>query len=414
MDFKGALAAGSSFLEHAKKRAVPLWVHWDLTWRCDLSCVHCYLNDRRLTELSTEECLRILDELAEVGTLLLLFSGGDLFLRPDALEILRAARGRGFDVKLITHGNHITEEVADALAQMGVTRVGMSLYSIDSDEHDAITRVRESHGKTIEAARRLVARGVKVQFKTPVMVHNRAGWSDIGQLADALGVDWEIDGNIQPDDQADFGLCGLNTSWEERVLAVMTALARRGEEIPPLHEVPDTPSDRRTCSAAHTSAFITPDGRLQPCINWREDIGSLRERSFRELWWDSPVAKKQREVRRASYLVDCDGCAFHGKCAYCPGISHAERGDAGRRSTWICERTHRAMAAIEYLRRLQQQGRGVPGAREEVDLFDGPPTYAERQWAARRAGLSRPADRLRPSARSCAAEIPLVQIGPSR
>lgn len=373
-------------------------MHWDLTWRCDHKCVHCYLTDRHQPELTYEEAVRVLDELASVGTLFILFSGGDLFLRPDALDILRAARERHFDVKMITHGNHIDDRVADALAEMGVTRVAMSLYSDDPAEHEAITLIPGSHAKTIEAGRRLARRGVAVQFKTPVMVHNRRGWAGVERIAREVGADWEIDGHIQPDDQADFGLCGIGAHSTERILAVMKNVERLRHTVKPADATPDTPSHYRTCSAATGSAYITPDGRLQPCIMWRDTLGSLRERSFRELWYGNPKVEQMRTIRRSSYLKDCGGCVYHGKCGYCPGLSHAETGDPGRRSSYVCERTHLTMAALEYIERLNERGAPIPVPGEEGDLFSEEPTFAERQLAARRAGLARPADRVRPVA----------------
>ncbi len=391
----GPEGGARSFFQHAIERAIPLWVHWDLTWRCDHKCVHCYLTDRHQPELTYEESLGVLDALVEVGTLFLLFSGGDLFLRPDALDILRAARARNFDVKIITHGNHVTDEVADALCEMGVTRVSMSLYSDDPAEHEAITLIPGSHQKTIDAGRRLAARGMKVQYKTPVMVHNRRGWAGVKRLAAEIGADWECDAHIQPDDQADFGLCSIGAHSTERIVAVMNGLEQVRDMVVPIPEMPDTPSHYHTCAAAKGSAYITPDGRLWPCILWRDSLGSLREHTFRELWYDNPKIEEMRVVRRSSYLGDCAGCGYHGKCGYCPGLSHAETGDPGRRSAYVCERTHLTMAALEYLHRLNERGAPLPLPGEEAALFEEAPTFAERQWAARKAGMARPADRIR-------------------
>lgn len=387
-----------TFFQEALDDAILLSVHWDLTWRCDHKCVHCYLTDRRQPELTLAECERVLDELAEMGVMMILMSGGDLFLRPDALDILRAARARDFDVKINTHGNHITDEVADALAEIALAKVSLSVYSDDPAEHDAVTLIPGSHAKTLAAARRLVARGVKVNFKTPVMEHNRRGYHRVPALAAAIGATSEIDAHIVPDDQSDFGLCSIGVHPTERMLAVIRASAEKRDQVRPIAELPDTPSSARTCSAGTVSAYITPDGRLWPCINWRDEIGSLREHSLRALWYENETVQRQREIRRASYLVDCDGCAFHGKCAYCPGISHAETGDAGRRSAYVCERTHLTMGAIEHLNRLNEADAELPepGSAEAAGLFGGLPTFAERQWAARRAKMARPGHRLTP------------------
>ena len=115
----------SGFLKAAMAETIPLNMQWDLTWRCDHKCVHCYLTDRRQDELTLAESVGILEQLANAGTLSILFSGGDLFLRPDAVDILREARRLNFDVRLNTHGNFIDDELADALAEMGVAKVSL-------------------------------------------------------------------------------------------------------------------------------------------------------------------------------------------------------------------------------------------------------------------------------------------------
>lgn len=385
----------SGFLREAMAEAIPLSIHWDLTWRCDHRCVHCYLTERRQPELTLAECEAILDQLAAAGTLMLLISGGDPFLRPDAVDFIRAARARTFDVRINSHGNHIDDRVADALAEVGVSRVSLSVYSALAADHDAVTLIPGSHDKTLAAARRLIERGVPVNFKTPVMAHNRASYPTVGPLAEALGATWELDAHIVPDDQSDFGLCSIGVHPTDRMLATLTDLARNRQHVVPVAELADAPSTARTCSAGTASGFISPDGRLFPCINWRDEIGSLRHTPFAALWADAPAVRRQRQITRQSYLRDCDGCAFHGKCGYCPGLSHAETGDPGRRSAYVCERTHLTMAAIEHMHRLNQTGADVPApdSPEALTLFDRP-SFAERQWAARQSGLTRAADRL--------------------
>jgi AdoMet-dependent heme synthase len=383
--------------DSALEKALPLSMHWDLTWRCDHQCVHCYLIERRQKELNYEEACLLLDQLAQTGVMMLLISGGDPFLRKDALSIIQYARQQRFDVKINTHGNFIDEKMADALAIAKVSQVNISLYSIFDHEHEAITLIKGSHALSIKAAELLCERGIKVHLKTPVMVHNQTGWRGVKEIAERIGAHWEVDGHIVPDDQSDFGLCKIGVDPSDRVLATLAAMEDHRQHAVLPHLLPKTESQQRTCSAGTVSGYIAPDGGIYPCVNWREKMGDIRDSHFANIWYDSSVAKQQRHIRRASYLKDCQGCTFHHQCNYCPGLSYAETGDASSRSAYVCERTHITMSAIEHLIRLNEAGKAIPqpNTPEADDLFDQLPTFADRQWAARSAGLARPADQLK-------------------
>lgn len=359
--------------------------------------MHCYITERKLPELSFEECVDVLDQLVKAGTFTILFSGGDLFVRADAIDILEAARARRFDVRINTHGNHITPEIADRLAHMGVSKVSVSVYSDVADDHEAVTLIKGSHAKSVEACRMLVERGITVSMKTPIMVPNQTSYVGVGKLAKDIGAEWEIDAHIVPDDQSDFGLCDVGVHSTERKLALMHQMEEREYDASNWSDFKGADDSARTCAAATGMGYISPEGGIYPCINWREEIGNLRASSFDDLWHHSPVVEKQREITRGSYLGDCNGCAFHSTCGYCPGISHAEHGDPARRSAYVCERTHVTNAALEHMGQLQTADARVPQPHSsEANSLLATSTFAERQWAARRAGLSKSTDRLRP------------------
>src|SRR5207302_4498395 len=81
-------------------RHIPLSVHIDLTMRCNEHCVHCYRVIEQRPELTTAELKALLDDVARAGTLYLLFSGGEIFLRPDLFDLIEHARRLHFDVRL--------------------------------------------------------------------------------------------------------------------------------------------------------------------------------------------------------------------------------------------------------------------------------------------------------------------------
>ena len=137
----------------AAERAVPVEVMLELTHHCNFRCQHCYIPDFLVPDLlPTGRVLRLLDELAEMGTLVLALSGGEIFLRRDWLPIARRARELGFDLHLFTNGWSIGEGEADAIRDLHAT-VQVSLYSTDAQTFETITRRPGSLARVRDASR---------------------------------------------------------------------------------------------------------------------------------------------------------------------------------------------------------------------------------------------------------------------
>lgn len=97
---------GEGLYKEAVANRIPLGGSFELTFRCNLRCVHCYCNlkpndqDEIEKELATEEVFNILDQVAEAGCLWLLITGGEPLLRPDFLEVYTYAKKKGFIITL--------------------------------------------------------------------------------------------------------------------------------------------------------------------------------------------------------------------------------------------------------------------------------------------------------------------------
>ena len=179
-------------------KRLPLSVHFDLTYRCNERCVHCYLDHEDHGELSTAECIDALEQLAKAGTLFLTFSGGEIFLRKDLEELLAAARRLHFDVSLKTNALLVTPERAEMLSRHGVRRVQISVYSSDAAIHDAITKVPGSLARSIAAIPLLQQRGILVKLACPLMKQNLMAYRGVLALAENLGVPYVLDMTITP------------------------------------------------------------------------------------------------------------------------------------------------------------------------------------------------------------------------
>src|SRR5215471_7278502 len=124
--------------EKALARNIPLSVQLDLTYRCNERCVHCYLDHDDHGEMTTSEIRAVLDQLADAGVFFLTFSGGEVFMRRDFLDLVEYARSLMFCVKVKTNAFMIGEKQAQRLHDLAVQDVQVSIYSHRPEVHDAI------------------------------------------------------------------------------------------------------------------------------------------------------------------------------------------------------------------------------------------------------------------------------------
>ena len=321
------------------ERHIPLNVHFDLTYRCNERCIHCYLDHEDRGEMATPEILGILDQLAEAGTLFLTISGGEIFLRRDLFEILEYSRQLGFDLSLKTNALLIDAARARRLRQLGVRRIQISIYSADPAVHDAITKVKGSLDRSLAAIRFLKAQGLQVKIACPLMKQNLASFHNVLRLAEDLSVPYVIDMTITPKMDGDTSILSLRTSASE-LLPILQSRGcserSSGPDMPSSAGLPmgsvvssgmeSSAYEDLTCSAGHNSCYISPYGDVFPCVQMPIPTGNLRTRTFQEIWNKSSEMKRVRAIRE-SQLEICSSCEIRQFCERCPGLAMMEGGD---------------------------------------------------------------------------------------
>jgi MoaA/NifB/PqqE/SkfB family radical SAM enzyme len=186
-------------------RRVPLAGTIELTRRCNHHCRHCYNNlpagdSKALAEeLNTDELLRILDELAASGCVWLLFTGGEILLRPDFPEIYVYAKERGFLITLFTNGTLITPQLADELARRRPFSIEITLYGATPETYERVTGVPGSFSRCLQGISHLRDHGLPLKLKSMVLTLNRQEVWDMKRLADEdLGLPFRFDAMLNP------------------------------------------------------------------------------------------------------------------------------------------------------------------------------------------------------------------------
>ena len=203
-------------------------MHFDLTYRCNERCVHCYLDHDDHGEMTTGEVKSVLDQLAAAGTFFLIFSGGELLLRKDFFELL-ALRAEA-RIRRQAQNERPADRGAGRSAhpRLGVRQVQISVYSHRPDVHDAITKVPGSLERSLAAIRFLKAQGLRVLIANVLMRQNVDDYPSVRALAAELGVECTIDPTITPKMDGDRSIVSLRVSAPQ-LLRVFTdkSLLRR-------------------------------------------------------------------------------------------------------------------------------------------------------------------------------------------
>ena len=159
-------------------------VVWNVGRRCNLRCIHCYSqsNDQEYPdELTTEEGFALIDDLAQFGSPVLLFSGGEPLMRPDLFELIAHARSKGMRAVLSTNGTLITKEIAQKLKDFDLSYVGISLDGLEKI-HDSFRGKKGAFKEAIAGLRNCQEVGIKVGLRFTINKKNAEDIPGIFQL----------------------------------------------------------------------------------------------------------------------------------------------------------------------------------------------------------------------------------------
>lgn len=310
----------TALLARLKHDHVPYIMIWEMTHVCNLECVMCYNVPLGQPELSTQEGFDLLDQMAELGGLRLLLTGGEILSRRDFFPLAERARALGFALELKTNGTLITPERADRLAALNPTRVEISLLGATNRTFDAIAGRRNTLDKVVRGVRLLRERGILVKLNTVLMDLNVAEQRQMAGLAAELGAQHQQSAKVhRADDGAD--KAGRHQLNSQQIAAVIAA---DGVAVVRKPKTPET----RTCGVGLASLTVSPYGEVYPCVELRVSAGNVRRQPLAEIWREGPIFRRLRERHMVKNLPECRVCPINSYCqARCSGLSLKESGD---------------------------------------------------------------------------------------
>ncbi|MDR3053155.1 MAG: putative heme d1 biosynthesis radical SAM protein NirJ2 [Coriobacteriales bacterium] len=300
------------------------------TNRCNLKCQHCYQDaegtDASIeNELSTAEAKQLIEQIAQTGFKIMIFSGGEPLLRPDIFELVAHASAQGLRPVFGTNGMLLTPTVVQKLKDAGAAAMGISLDSLDPHKHNEFRGDPQAFQLTLQGMENCRAAGLPFQIHTTIMDWNTNELLDITDFAVEKGANAHYPFFLIP--------VGRGKFIEETAIKVL-----ENEEL--LHSIMQKSTEvsisckptcapqfvrvarqmgidtrfTRGCLAGLSYCIISPEGIVRPCAYMMEPAGDLRTQSFGEIWEKSAVFTA---LRTQAYSGACGSCDYKDGCGGC-------------------------------------------------------------------------------------------------
>ncbi len=328
-------------------------IAWEITRRCMMDCSHCRAGEKPATaeqELSTRECLQLIDQMVSFTSPVVMITGGEPMLRDDLPEIVHYLSAQGFGTTLSPCGPLIHGTALPVLKEAGLGYISFSIDAIDPAAHDAFRRYPGAFAavlKGIEAAKKA---GLDFAILTTVTRHNAADLPRIIRFAGELGAAFFIPFflvttgkgknirhlQLSPMEYEECLHRLYDLSTGRHILPPGSNMVIRPGCAPPFHRIVhqregsyklsffDTPITDG-CLAGISFLFISYRGIVQPCGYLDLSCGDLRRESLHTIWKTSPVFQTIRTP--AAYEGKCGVCEFLSSCRGCRARAHAESGN---------------------------------------------------------------------------------------
>jgi radical SAM protein with 4Fe4S-binding SPASM domain len=338
---------------HFGRERIPLQVSLEVTRRCPLECKHCYNNllmgdlEARNRELSKAEYETILSDLADMGVVWLLFTGGEIFARKDFLEIYALAKKKGFLITLFTNGILINEKIADYLREYPPFAIEITLYGRTKQTYEALTQLPGSYERCMRGIQLLLDRGLPLKLKTVATSINKHEVAAMKEFAEQeLAVEFKFDSLLNPRIDCSRSPLAVRLSPEE-VVALDVHWPRVAAEHKKMLEeeiaAPIKPgANVYSCGGGVKAFAIDPYGHMSICVISHQDTYDTRKGGVKEGWNRFLLDVRKRPRTR---LTKCVNCRLHSVCNMCPANGELENGDPESPVDFLCEVAHvRALA----------------------------------------------------------------------
>ena len=326
----------------AAKSNIPISGGLEITQRCNLRCLHCYIDNQPASngaELSTDESYNLLDQIAESGCLWLLFTGGEPLLRKDFSEVYYHAKKLGMIITVFTSATTFTEQIADLFAEYPPFLIEATLHGVTEATFDAVSGVRGSFRHFCHGLELLRKRNIAFHLKTIVMRQNLHEIGAARTFALDMGAkEFRFDPMVNMDFFHSSKALGLRISVEEATkLDFLNPYRSRWKKIFRGAAAKNKNQHFSSnflfpCRAGKCSFTISADGQLLPCVLMRVPAYRLREMTFAKGWEELNHYATTVRMKENNPCLICSAKT----CPKCPAWGYLEHGDPDVKSQFAC------------------------------------------------------------------------------
>lgn len=305
---------------------IPEVVIWEITFACNMKCIHCGTSagKRRPDELTTEESLNLIDELAGLGSKAITISGGEPLLRKDWPQLAQRIKERGMKAYLISNGNAVTEEVVQEFRRVGLASVGISFDGTEKT-HNYIRQRDDSFAKATGAMRLMKERGQSFSAISQVSNINIDELDEMRQILIDVGCKvWRIQmttvtGRMQKD-------LVLNIENYPRLIDKMIEFKKSNSIVVDVGENVGYFGCKGTelwdgmpyfgCFAGMRAVGIESNGNIKGCLSMQPQFveGNIRDSSFTEIWQNPNGFAYNRRFTQDTAEGACHDCKYLAMC----------------------------------------------------------------------------------------------------
>lgn len=329
-----------AFTEHPRLFSLQV----ELTNLCNERCVHCYIPHKyKARAMSMANFERILEQANEMGVLTFVINGGEPMCHPNFVQMFEKVNSYDFDIKILSNLTQINETIIEKLKNSHVTDIRTSIYSLDPEIHDGITKVKGSLDLTLQNLLRLKTLGLPVSISCVLMKQNKDSYKELLKWANTHKIPLFIDYILF----ARYDFTSDNLDYRLSKEDIKKIIIDKIENDPSyVEEIRCADFSRLesyfnqfsvSCNVGRSSLCIASDGTAYPCIGWQGyDIGNIEKESLNDIW-NSAKLDRLRNISRNDF-EECRNCKDKFFCSRCLARNANENnGDYMKLNKFTCE-----------------------------------------------------------------------------